>query len=81
MRKDNDWHLIGYHPVNIGSGSNATAEVTVILSRDKDTNPESIRPFSGGERAMYVGRARHKDTLRSSAMAYIDALNMIAAGK
>ncbi|MBI3034655.1 2-isopropylmalate synthase [Candidatus Woesearchaeota archaeon] len=76
--KGDGWHLISYSPVNIGTGSNATAEVTVILSRDADANPKIIKPFENGARAMYVGRARHEDTLRASAMAYLDAINKMS---
>ncbi len=62
-------HLVSYQPINIGVGSEATAEVTVVLSRNPQFDGR-IRPFDG----MYVGRARHMDTLRASAMAYLDAV-------
>lgn len=63
-------HLVNYDPINIGSGEDAPAEVTVILSKQPEFDGR-IRPFDG----MYVGRARHTDTIRASGMAYLDALN------
>jgi len=66
----NNLHLVKYDPINIGSGEDAPAEVTVILSKQPEFDGR-IRPFDG----MYVGRARHADTLRASGMAYLDALN------
>lgn len=63
-------YLVSYEPKNIGSGKEAIAEVTVILSEKPDFDGK-IRPFE----SMYIGRARHTDTLQASVIAYIDALN------
>ncbi len=63
-------HLVKYDPINIGSGEDAPAEVTIILSKQPKFDGR-FRPFDD----MYVGRARHADTIRASGMAYIDALN------
>lgn len=63
-------HLVSYKPVNIGVGKDAVAEVTVVVSRSPDFDGR-IRPLEG----MYVGRGRDTDTLRASALAYVDALS------
>ncbi|MBL7055600.1 2-isopropylmalate synthase [Candidatus Woesearchaeota archaeon] len=63
-------HLVHYDPINLGTGREAIAEVTVILSENEKFDGK-IRPFKG----MYVGIGTHQDTLRASAMAYVDALN------
>jgi 2-isopropylmalate synthase len=61
--------LVLYDPKNIGKDHSATAEVTVILSENGYEGNVSI------DQPVYIGRARHKDTLRASVEAYIDALN------
>ncbi len=65
-------NLVHYDPKNIGSGSSAIAEVTVVLSRGAEFDGK-LKPMDG----MYVGRARHVDTLRASVLAYVDALNKV----
>ena len=72
VNKPEDLHLVLYHPINIGSGSDAAAEVTVILSKIPQFDGK-ITPFNG----MYIGRARHEDTLTASVMAYVNALNKV----
>ena len=72
INKPEDLHLVLYNPINIGSGSDAAAEVTVILSKSQQFDGK-ITPFNG----MYIGRARHEDTLTASVMAYVNALNKV----
>lgn len=70
VNKPEDLHLVLYNPINIGSGSDAVAEVTVILSKNPQFDGK-INPFNG----VYVGRDRDVDTLTASVKAYVNALN------
>ena len=73
VNKPEDLHLVLYNPINIGSGSDAVAEVTVILSKQPEFDVNKIKPFYG----IYIGRARDVDTLTASVMAYVNALNKV----
>jgi len=65
-------HLVHYNPINIETGSEATAEVTVILSENPNFDGV-VKPNNG----THIGRAYNKDTLRASVEAYLDALNKV----
>ncbi len=67
---DSQMYLVSYNPINAGIGSNAIAEVTVILNNKQEFNGQ-IRPLDG----MIIGRAYHVDTLKASVLAYVNALN------
>ena len=63
--------LVDYNPVNVGTGHATTAEVTVILTDNRNDYKGDV---SVGQ-PVYVGRARHKDTLTASVMAYVQAMD------
>lgn len=65
-------YLVHYDPINVDIGTEATAEVTVILSENPNFDGV-VKPNNG----TYVGRAYNQDTLRASVEAYIDALNKV----
>ncbi len=69
---DCGYHLVSYTTRNIGIEKSATAEVTVVLSKDPAFDGK-IQPLEG----MVIGRARHPDTLRASALAYVDARSKV----
>tara|TARA_Y100000310_G_scaffold345268_1_gene463280 strand:- start:35040 stop:36659 length:1620 start_codon:yes stop_codon:yes gene_type:complete len=72
VEPDNTYRLIHYDPVNIGTGSDSTAEATVILGKNEEYGGR-LRPTE----YMVVGRSEHQDTLEASARAYVDVLRKI----
>lgn len=61
--------LVVYNPRNIGKDHSATAEVTIVLSKNGFNNNYHIKE------PIFIGRARDKDTLEASVKSYVNAVN------
>jgi len=67
--------LVVYEPKNIGKGHEATAEVTIVLSDNGFKGKCDIYE------SIYIGRARHKDTLEASVKSYVHVINRYLTDK
>ncbi len=65
--------LVLYEPKNVGTTHKAVAETTIVLS------PNGFSGEYGKDTPLWVGRARHEDTIRSGAIAYSQALSRYMA--
>jgi 2-isopropylmalate synthase len=61
--------LIEYHPVNIGKGHSAVNETTIVLGENGRELTYAVKE------PIYIGRARHQDTIEAAGRAYVDAIN------
>lgn len=67
--------LVIYEPRNIGKDHSATAEVTVVLSSNGFNGDYNLHE------PLFIGRARHQDTLEASIKAYVNAINQYIANQ